>query len=386
MTDGEPRLYHRVVIQEWLSEAEKRARVETDLARLRFVNGIDWLLRDPSTLVGQTPWIPIHAEGKLVVRRYALPRTEYPPPRYDPPVLCVPPLGVRPFIFDLYPEQSAVRCLLEAGFAVYLVDYGVPDESDQDLSLDDYIVRLVPAACEAVRADSGSRELSLVGYCLGAIFALGHVVANRDHAVRNVIDIAAPVDVDKMGVMASLMRLLATQTEEIVKRSGGVSAETTSTVFRWLAPVRNLTRYSDLFMNMWNREYVDGFDAMNEWIRQLIGWPRDAYLQLSRQLTRENQLAKGRWELAHRGVNLADVKASLLVFAGKSDSLAPSDAVRAVLDLVGTEDKTFMEVPGGHMGVLAGRTAREAVWTPAARWLAERSWQRGSQPALLDAG
>jgi polyhydroxyalkanoate synthase len=44
-----------------------------------------------------------------------------------------------------------------------------------------------------------------------------------------------------------------------------------------------------------------------------------------------------------------------------------------VLDLVGSEDKTFREVPGGHMGVLAGRRARAEVWRPAARWLSERS-------------
>ena len=71
--------------------------------------------------------------------------------RFTPPVLCVPPLGVRPFIFDLYPEQSVIGLLLEEGFSVYLVDFGVPDATDQDLTLDDYVVRFLPAACEAVR-------------------------------------------------------------------------------------------------------------------------------------------------------------------------------------------------------------------------------------------
>ncbi len=374
------------MFEELLAGAEKRARVETELARLRFVNGLDWLLRDPKDLVGQTPWTPVHTERKLVVRRYALPERDAPPVRFTPPVLLVPPLGVRPFIFDLYRERSAVRTLLEAGFAVYLVDYGVPDETDQDLTLDDYVHRFLPAACAAVRADAGARELSLVGYCLGAIFALGHVVANRDDAVRNVVDIGAPVDVDKMGTIAGVMRLLAQQTEEMVKQTNGISAETTGAVFRWLAPVRNLTRYADLFMNMWNREYVDGFDAMNEWIRQLIGWPRDAYLQLSRDLIRENQLAKGRWQLGEKGVDLRKLQASLLVFAGRSDALAPPDAVEAVLELVGTPDKTFVPVTGGHMGVLAGRTAREEVWEPTARWLAERSDEFTSAPVLADAG
>ncbi len=357
-----------------LSRAQKRADIEAALARERFVNGLGWLLRDPSSVVGRTTWEPILEQGKLVVRRYGAPWHEA---RFTPPVLCVPPLGVRPFIFDLYPEQSVVGLLLDEGFSVYLVDYGVPDATDQDLTLDDYVLRLVPTACEAVRADSGSRELSLLGYCLGAIFAMAHVVANRDDDVRNVIDVGAPIDPGRTTMMSLLMRLLAAQTEEIVRRSDGVSAETAGAFFRMITPVRNVTRYADLFLNMWDREYVDGFDAMNEWIRQLIGWPRDAYLQLLADFQRRNLLAQGRWTVGGRSADLAEFRASLLVLAGSTDALAPTHAVRSVLGLVGSQDKTFREVPGGHMGVLAGRRAREEIWRPAARWLAERSGRAG---------
>jgi len=359
-----------------LAHAEKRAEIEGALARQRFINGLSWLLRDPRKLVGRTPWEPVLEQGKLVVRRYGPPGHEA---RFTPPVLCVPPLGVRPFIFDLYPEQSVVGLLLEEGFSVYLVDYGVPDETDQDLTLDDYVVRFLPTACEAVRADSGSREMSLLGYCLGAIFAMAHVVANRDDDVRNVIDVSAPVDVERTGIMSQVMQVLAAQTEEIVKRSNGVSAETAGAFFRMIAPVRNVTRYADLFLNMWDREYVDGFDAMNEWINQLIGWPRDAFVQLSRDFQRKNLLARGRWTVAGRGADLSRFRASLLVLAGSGDSLAPPSAVKRVLDLVGSDDKTFREVPGGHMGVLAGRRARAEIWRPAARWLAERSDTRSGR-------
>ncbi len=353
-----------------LARAEKRAEIETALARQRFINGLGWLLRDTRSVVGRTPWEPVLEQGKLVVRRYRSPGRRA---SFSPPILCVPPLGVRPFVFDLYPEQSVVGLLLEEGFDVYLVDYGVPDETDQDLTLDDYVGRFVPTACEAVRSDSGCREISLLGYCLGAIFAMTHVVANRDDDVRNVVDVGAPVDITRTGAMGALMQVLATQTEEIVKRSNGVSAEAAGAMFRMITPVRNVTRYADLFLNMWDREYVDGFDAMNEWINQLIGWPRDAYLQLSRDFNRKNLLAEGRWTVAGRGADLAEFRASLLVLAGRGDSLAPPAAVKRVLDLVGSEDKTFREVPGGHMGVLAGRRARNEVWRPTARWLIERS-------------
>ena len=47
--------------------------------------------------------------------------------------------------------------------------------------------------------------------------------------------------------------------------------------------------------------------------------------------------------------------------------------MRGALQAVGSEDKTFELVPGGHMGVFAGSRAPENVWSKIASWLAERS-------------
>ena len=73
------------------------------------------------------------------------------PPRYPSPVLLVPPLMVKPFIFDLYPGRSLVRFLLQRGFRVYLVDFGEPDDADAYVTLDDYVLDWIPTACRAVQ-------------------------------------------------------------------------------------------------------------------------------------------------------------------------------------------------------------------------------------------
>lgn len=261
-----------------LGGAERRARIELQHAVLRFVNGVDWLVREPSTLVGRTPYDVIHRDGKVSVRRYrggpAAPRR-----RHALPVLLVPPLMVKPFIFYLYPGRSLVAFLLERGFRVYLLDFGEPDEADALVTLDDYVLRWIPDACAAVKKDAGSAELSLVGYCMGATFALAHVAANRDRSVRNVVDIAAPVDVDQLGALSWVLKIAALQAEALIRRIGNVPSGLSSAAFRLLTPAKNVTRYADLFLNMWNREYVKGFDAMNEWIRQFIDYPQEAFLQ-----------------------------------------------------------------------------------------------------------
>ncbi len=364
-----------------LTRGEHLARVEAKRAMLRFRNGIEWLTRDPKTIVGRTPYDVIDQRGKLVVRRYRIGEGLL-PPRYALPVLLVPPLMVKPFVFDLYPGRSLVSFLLAHGFAVYLVDFGEPDDADAFVTLDHYVLDWLPAACAAVKADAGTNELSLLGYCMGGLFALSHVAANDDGSVRNIVNIGAPVDAAKMGLLAWVAKLTGAETDFITRQIGNVPGGLSSTVFRLLTPMKNLTRYADLFMNMWDREYVNGFDAMNQWVRQFIDYPQAAFLQFSREFMRQNKLVKGQMAFGGKVADLRRVRASLLAFAGRTDQIAPPAAVRAALEAVGSTDKSFRLAPGGHMGVFSGATAPEHVWQPVATWLAPRSQAAVRRPAV----
>ena len=59
--------------------------------------------------------------------------------------------------------------------------------------------------------------------------------------------------------------------------------------------------------------------------------------------------------------------------AGATDNIVTLEAVRPVTRLVGSTDKTFMVVSGGHMGIVSGSQAPEHIWPQVAAWLAERS-------------
>ena len=106
-----------------LARTEHLAEVEAQRALLRFLNGVDWLIRDPSHIVGRTPYDVVFRRDKLEVRRYHHADRSI-RPRHDLPVLLIAPLMVKPFIFDLMPERSLVKFLLHQGFDVFLVDFG----------------------------------------------------------------------------------------------------------------------------------------------------------------------------------------------------------------------------------------------------------------------
>jgi polyhydroxyalkanoate synthase len=361
------------VFESLLARGERLARIEANRALLRFLNGVEWLIRDPKAVVGRTPYDVILRRAKLEVRHYHLGSV---PPRYPIPVLLVPPLMVKPFVFDLYPGRSLAAFLLQRGFAVYLVDFGEPDDADAYVTLNDYVLDWIPAACAAVKADARAAELSMLGYCMGGLFALLHTAANDDTSVRNIVTIGAPVDTSKMGVFAWMAKMAGGQLEALARRMGNVPGGWSSLGFRLLTPMKNVTRYSDLFMNMWNREYVNGFDAMNQWTSQFIDYPQGAFIQFTRDFIQHNRLVKGQMRFGDKVADLRRVQASLLAFAGRTDQIAPIAAAHAILDAVGSRDKMFRIAPGGHMGLFAGSTAPSQVWTPAAEWLAPRSTAR----------
>jgi hypothetical protein len=54
----------------------------------------------------------------------------------------------RSYVLDLTPGNSFVERLLAAGFDVYLLDWGTPDERDAANRLEDYVDAAIPAAIE----------------------------------------------------------------------------------------------------------------------------------------------------------------------------------------------------------------------------------------------
>jgi polyhydroxyalkanoate synthase len=62
----------------------------------------------------------------------------------------------------------------------------------------------------------------------------------------------------------------------------------------------------------------------------------------------------------------------VLAVAGDNDVLAPADAVRHVAGLLPNSPDVRVETaPGGHLGVLTGRSAREQTWRHVDRFLTD---------------
>ncbi|HGW3599082.1 TPA: alpha/beta hydrolase, partial [Acinetobacter nosocomialis] len=87
----------------------------------------------------------------------------------------------------------------------------------------------------------------------------------------------------------------------------------------------------------------------------------------------DNELSTGVVKFGELTAHLKDIDCSVLAVGGDTDIIVTADAVKPLMTLIGSKDKTFKTVPGGHMGVVSGSQAPSFVWPEISNWLATRS-------------
>ena len=96
---------------------------------------------------------------------------------------------------------------------------------------------------------------------------------------------------------------------------------------------------------------------------EMLAYPGRTFGQLYHRFFLVNDLADGRIEISEGVIDLADVRVPVLSVAGESDVLAPVAAVHHVASLLPARPRCVLATaPGGHLGVLTGRSARQTTW------------------------
>jgi polyhydroxyalkanoate synthase len=279
---------------------------------------------------------------------------------------------VKPDIYDLRPGHSFVAYLLDQGFDVFLVDFGRPQREDRDFRLEDYLLHPINSSVEKMREVTGSRQVSVFGYCMGGIFAAIYAALEKTDAVRNVVALGAPYDFAKLEEYHALIQLVDKPLVTIAETFGYFPAVLSQTLFQLTQPVKTATRPFSLVWNLWDEDYLESYEAMNKWMSDFLHYPEAAFKQFAIDVVRDNKLIVSELEMFGRRVDLANIRAAYLVIASPDDHFGTPASSRPILDAISSTDKGFRLVRGGHLGAMAGSKA-PANWELAAEWLAERS-------------
>ena len=321
---------------------------------IAFKGGVGDLRRTPARIIDEAP--------KRTVYRYLGDESTR-----ALPVLLVPPLAAPTICFDLRRGCSMAEHLLALGHPTYLLEYGAIAYSDRDLGLEHWVEDIIPTAVQRVSEDAGGAPVQIVGWCLGGIMSLLAVAGDDRLPVNAIAAVASPFDFTRVRIMAPI-RGVANVTNGMLGTAlyrllGGAPAPLVRRGFQLSSIDKYLTKPLAILSNLHDRDFLAQVEAVDHFIANMHAYPGRTMGQLYHRFFRVNELAEGRLELNDRSIALDNVRIPVLSVAGTTDTLAPRPAVHHLGTLLPNAAEVRLETaPGGHLGVLTGRSAARSTW------------------------
>ena len=301
-------------------------------------------------------------------------------------VLLIHGYGQNRYAFHL-PSRSMVNHLARAGYDVFNVDLRGRGRSGhlgarRPRSVLDFIREDVPAALDEIAKLSGDRPVFLIGHSLGGVVSYCVAVEHRGR-VAGVISLGSPYHF----TLGS--RWLAAVTTAFLALDKRVELP------NLVVPIRAYGRF--IRMARWAVESplypvpLRGFyrGAIEpEVLEQHCSLAMDrgsistmrAMFSWAREVRARKDADDGLFGYAKAFESL---DMPLLVISGQYDDLAPPASVKPAYERSTSRDKTYRELPFGHVDMLIGREAPQLTWALLESWLNKRSQPRERQSAAV---
>ena len=269
-----------------------------------------------------------------------------------PPVLFVPSLINPPTVLDLSRDRSLLRWLADRGRRVLLLDWGWPDERRRTLSVGGHVEQLLlPLIGEL------GEPPDLVGYCLGGTMA---VAAAQLAEVRSLTLIAAPwrfaaFPEDARSALARLWSAARPVTDGL----GLLPMEVLQSAFWSLDPTRTVAKF-EAFAAM-EGEAACTFVTLEDWANDGPPLAAAAARELFEHFFAADRPGAGAWRVGGQTIDPAALEVPILNIVSTTDRIVPHGSA--------TDAGERLELALGHVGMVVGSRAREALWKPLADWL-----------------
>ncbi len=309
----------------------------------------------------------------------ALHRLDPPPgaPARRAPVIVCHGIASNRYNLDITPSASLPRGLAQAGYTVHMLELRGGGESEQPgwfsdhqwtYSFDDYVLQDLPAAIEAVAAQSPSGQVHWVGHSMGGMVLYGYLQRVGNGRIRSATALGsppyAPTHLASLRAVAALWPLARALFTRAPSGSLGALGAPVA------APARD-----PLLHVLWNPDNLAPAVAR----RLAAHATEDISTVAVGQLVdsgpaRRLRSADGRWDYT---ANLARITAPLLLVAGAADALGRPALLMQVYDAIASADRqvrVFARAHGdrhdyGHLDLVVGDAAAAEVFPVVARWI-----------------
>jgi polyhydroxyalkanoate synthase len=248
--------------------------------------------------------------------------------------------------------------------------------------MEHWVDEVLPEAIRAVSAHAGGRPVHLVGWSLGGIFTMLAAADQPSLPIASLAVLGSPVDVREVPLVAPMRPLLnLTEGRGGITRAyralGGIPTPLVEWAFQLASVQKMVTKPLAVATHLDDADYLAQIEAVDRFMANMTAYPGRSFGQVYHRMIKGNALVAGSMPFGDRTIELSQIKAPVLVFGGATDGIAPIKAVRAVVPLLtGSPEVRFEIVPGGHLGMLTGRAARNTTWMVMDEWIEKWSQAR----------
>ena len=366
----------------------------------KYATGTHVLLEEIGVETGATPKEVVWTRNKARLYRYRRAEGGGGKGRAVP-ILLIYGFVLKPYILDLVPGNSLVEDLVEEGFDVYLLDFGISGPADAGLSLEDLVLDYISGAVQVVSETSGAAEVSLFGQSQGGTLSAMYASLFPDGPLKNLVLLSAPTEFAPQDPGLLGLWTLASRTSgaffdpaivpwflgnlptdfasQVINLAASLQATAVSVAAApfglgesvYDAALREARELAERDVSM--RSWL----AVSQWVDDAAPFPGEVFRKWVGDFYQRDELVKGRVELRGSRVNLSNIRCAVLNVSGRWDYVVPPSQTKATTALASGPDVESVTLDAGHVGMLVGPGAVGSLWPRLRDWLAPRSGHVG---------
>ena len=291
--------------------------------------------------------------GKVVFKNHLHELIQYTPSTetgYEKPLIIFPPWINKFYILDLKDQNSFIKWAVDQGFSVFVVSWVNPDETYNNIAMEDYIEHGFLRAIETAKSVSEQVSVNTIGYCIGGttlVMTLALLKKRKDKSVASATFFTTLTDFSEQGeFLPFLQNDFVDGIDHEIETTGILKSYVMARTFSFL-------RSNDLIYAPAIKSYMLGkalpaFDLLF-WNGDGTNLPGVMARQYLRQLCQNNEFADGGFEIFGEILNLSDVDIPLFAVGCETDHIVPwKDSFRGIKQMR-SSSKTFILSQSGHV-------------------------------------
>jgi polyhydroxyalkanoate synthase len=328
--------------------------------------------------------------GKIILRNELMQLIQYAPSTekaFQRPLLITPPWINKFYILDLKPKNSFIKWAVDQGYTVFVISWVNPDARLASMTFEDYMTLGPLTAMDAIERQTGERELTTIGYCLGGTLTaclLSYLAAHGDERIKAATFFTAMTDFSEAGELSVFID------DEQLELIEAHMRETGYLEARHMQQVFNLMRANDLIWSFVVNNYLLGREPM---AFDLLYWNSDStrmpYMMHSfylRNMYQKNLLVEpGAITLKGVPIDLSRIRTPSYFLSTREDHIAPWRATYRGSRYFGGPVRFVLGGSGHIAGVInPPPSTKYGFWTNGRRpadpetWLASAIHHEGS--------